>query len=331
MKILQKKKDRDFLILNFSDIHLRNRLWDNDMNEKIIGLHIMKTLIEKVKPDLITITGDISSPGQESTYEHLADFFDSFNIPWAAVWGNHDNEGGPRPVDKIEKIFGQRKNFVYETGEHIYGRGNYVILIEEEGRPVEGLIMMDAHTKLTYLDATGRKCTIYDKLTADQVDWYNDRVNELKAMGCNETAVFVHIPIFAYKEAFYSALLKGLDPKEIRLNESGNPVFWNKGSEGSHGVMHGRMRTHPSDDGMLDAILELGSTKTVICGHDHRNNFAVKYKGVTFVYTTKTGKASFTNSLPVGGTVLRISSNGVEEVIQEVVDVSELAPKEQEG
>lgn len=35
---------------------------------------------------------------------------------------------------------------------------------------------------------------------------------------------------------------------------------------------------------MFETILELGSTKAVFFGHDHRNNFSVEYKGIRLTY-----------------------------------------------
>ena len=324
MQILQKQKDKDFLVLNFSDIHLRNKYWNENYPQKLIGLHIMKTLIEEVKPDLITVTGDLASYAQWDAYNGLADFFDSFNIPWSVVWGNHDNEAGQEPVAEVEKLFHARKNFVYEAGDPALGQGNFIIGIEEEGRPVEALRMMDSHARVPFTLEDGTVKNAYAKLFPQQIEWYKEQISELKAKGYKESSLLLHIPIFAYTEAFYSAILKGLDPQEIRFEESGNPVFWNKGYEGCHGLMHGKIRTHLADEGMFDAILEGGHTKTILCGHDHKNNFVVKHKGVQFAYTTKTGSGKYSTKNLVGGTVIRISSEGVEEIIQKPVKIAHL-------
>lgn len=35
---------------------------------------------------------------------------------------------------------------------------------------------------------------------------------------------------------------------------------------------------------LFDAVLRLGSTKGIFCGHDHLNNWSVEYKGVRLTY-----------------------------------------------
>ena len=67
-------------------------------------------------------------------------------------------------------------------------------------------------------------------------------------------------------------------------------------------------------------IKELGSTKYIICGHDHTNNFVIPYEGVNFIYSMKAGAGCYWDPALSGGTVLRIGSNGVTEVRHELVD-----------
>ncbi len=60
-----------------------------------------------------------------------------------------------------------------------------------------------------------------------------------------------------------------------------------------------------------------------ICGHNHVNNWVVKYKGVRFVFGTKTGCGSYWEPEINGSTVLTINENGVVSVNHEYVDVAE--------
>ena len=57
MITLKKSPDRDFLILNLTDPQLGNDEWDeNHKNYKILTTTI-RTLIERERPDLITVSG----------------------------------------------------------------------------------------------------------------------------------------------------------------------------------------------------------------------------------------------------------------------------------
>ena len=89
------KKD-NFTILNLTDMQLNECHYDpNDPeydNSYDIMDYTIKTLIDRVKPELITITGDLSMADQPKAYPQFADYMDQFGIPWCAVWGNHDQQ-----------------------------------------------------------------------------------------------------------------------------------------------------------------------------------------------------------------------------------------------
>ncbi|MGD9901618.1 MAG: hypothetical protein AB7S44_03680 [Spirochaetales bacterium] len=58
-------------------------------------------------------------------------------------------------------------------------------------------------------------------------------------------------------------------------------------------------------------IKTLNSTKNVLCGHDHINDFSIIYEGVRLTYAVKSSTSSYNNYI-IGGTVLTISSSGVQ-------------------
>ena len=173
---------------------------------------------------------------------------------------------------------------------------------------------MDTHYKVEIPDENGTLQKASAKITETQISWYKNQVEYLKEAGYKESILFIHIPIFAYREAFEKALLKGLNPKEIKYKESHSPVFWNKGYEGSFGVVHDKISSHPIDDGVFDAILEENHTKTVICGHDHKNSLVTTYKGVRLAYGLRSSGVSFPDKQPSGGTVIKIGTDGVKEI-----------------
>ena len=47
------------------------------------------------------------------------------------------------------------------------------------------------------------------------------------------------------------------------------------------------------DNGLFDAIQEIGGTQIVFCGHDHLNNFGVEYKGVLLSYIEPSGYGAY--------------------------------------
>ena len=93
MIVLQKQKNKKFTILNFSDPQLSDAEWKEGRAEGILLRETVTAMINKVQPDLITVSGDLAWAGNYESYANLADLLDSFGIPWAPVFGNHDNQG----------------------------------------------------------------------------------------------------------------------------------------------------------------------------------------------------------------------------------------------
>lgn len=321
---LQKDPKHDFCILNLSDPQLAGDEWDKDHQAFRIFDRTVKTLIEKTHPDLITVTGDLSYGGQLASYEKYLGYFRQFGIRWTTVFGNHDNQAGPEPVAKVVDMYQKDPLFIYESGDPALGNGNFVILIEEEGRPVEGLVLMDTHDRMPYTDGDGNEREEWAKLLPPQIDWYRAEIAALQKMGCKETVLFTHIPIYHYREAYAAAHRADVDPRSVQPQNSTGPDFWNPGYESSVGVLYEGISSYPEDEGMFDAIRELGSTRCVICGHDHVNNFMIRYQDVNFIYAMKTGKGCYWNSVLNGGTQITVGSHGVCGAEHHFVNVSDL-------
>ena len=115
MKVLQKKKDKKFTILHLTDTHLYHEDWMGEKGECL--RNTVNFLVGQAKPDLITISGDLAWTGQYDSYEDFAGWMDGYGIPWAPVFGNHDNQNGPEAVAKAADILLARKTCLLEAGD----------------------------------------------------------------------------------------------------------------------------------------------------------------------------------------------------------------------
>ncbi len=327
MIVLSKDPEKDLKILNISDPQLRDKDWVRRNRAYSIMTNTVTELISRVKPSLITVSGDISWSDDHPAYEKFADFINSFNIPWAVIWGNNDNHGGDENTKRLAGCVTAKSNCIYESGEPCLGNGNYVIAISENGRIAEALIMMDTHDRVQYTDTNGQARQVWASLTLKQAEWYAKQVEELKELGCSNTTLITHIPIHAYKDAINAAHDDKLKYEDITVEDSYNGIGWKDGYKDSVGVMWDGegVSCYPEDDGMFNIIKRLGSTKQIIAGHNHMNNFIINYEGIKLVYSLKLGEGSYWDPHLNGGTVINVTSNGVDDIHHEYVD-----PKEQD-
>lgn len=308
MFTLQKNPGRDFVILNLTDTHLTGCDWTEDTGHFAIVDKTVKELIARVKPDLITLTGDYSTEPYFIDMVRFADYMESFGIPWAPVWGNHDHGEGDAFLDHAADVFQTKPHCIFEKGDPAMGNGNYIIRIEENGRPAAALFMTDT-----------RGGIINDVQTA----WFSENAALLKNEGCRNAAILMHMPMTEYNDALDAALAGGsAAASSVSMEESCGEDCWNDGYRDSFGIKRENVCPIAENPAWFDALRSSGIAKYVICGHEHINNFSIPYRGIRLVYALKTGLAAY-GSMPFnGGSVITVKSSGISSVHHEYVDVA---------
>lgn len=239
----------------------------------------------------------------------------------AVVWGNHDNEGGEEVVEEIEKIIAKYEFSLFREGPEELGSGNYTVLVSNGKKIVEGLIFMDTHNCSYRENILGETVLdSYDSLTAEQLDWYKEQVAIANNYGCEDTSLFIHIPIHAYGDAYMAADGNVDDDYDVPRDESHEDIYWNEGYEDSFGLRNDSWGYPKYDDGVLEVLKEVGSTKHVFAGHEHTNNYSIKYEGVRLTYCTKTGAGGYWQSNINGGTVITVNKNGIADIRHVYID-----------
>lgn len=264
--------DQPLKVMTFSDTHLKG-----DVNSDTITRTIIERTIVNEKPDLIVITGDICLGKDAETHAiALCELFESHNQYWAVALGNHDGEHPDGPTrEELINLYASYPHCLAKSGpSDIWGYGNYIINYKYEGKIAQTLIFMDSGlTKMDkeICDLYGYKFRDdYDFIKPNQIDWYKQQIDIQTTQNGGvvpTSTLFIHIPLPEYKKIGTGDFIHGfrLEP------ECSSPV----------------------NSGMFDAILEKGSTKTVICGHDHSNDFCGVYKGVKLMYSQQSSFGSY--------------------------------------
>ncbi len=311
MKIFEMPRDRDFTVLNLTDTQLGDSEWDDGAPAGKLLTDTVEKLVEITSPDLITVSGDIAWSANYVSYRRFADLMESFGVPWAPIYGNHDHEAGDEGDARSSEIFESSPHCLFERGDPALGWGNYVIGIGENGRPVHGIILMDSHNVVEYTPPGGATYYAWAEIWPNQIEWYRDRVAELRALGAKETSIITHIPLYTYRDAVKAAFRPGTDMKAVPPRNGEQTGVWNEGYEDvSFGVLYEDICSYPEDNGFFDVIRDLGSTKTFICGHDHINTFTTVYQGVRLAYAVKTGSGCYWDERINGGTALYVNREG---------------------
>lgn len=271
----------DFKILQLTDLHyhLPHKTKETD--------NIVKQLVNDNKPDMIVITGDsVFGPTNVMYTKHLAKLMDSFEIPWAIVYGNHDDEG---KADKywMGNIYENSQYCLYKNGpSNIGGVGNYAVNITKDGSPFYSVIMMDSNRE-TLINVKKE----YGSFTPSQVTWYSWICDGLKNNGYENSMMFFHIPFPEYLDAY---------------------EYWedcNFDSSIGSGKKGEGVCAAPYNPRMFNKIKEKQLTTHVFVGHDHVNNFSITYEGVQLSYGMKSSRQFYSDNEMIGGTLITINSN----------------------
>lgn len=296
-KDYERADDTVYSVLQVTDVHILN-------NEKkdAKAFKTITAMVEASKPDMIVVTGDVTSEKENFTaFKTFCTFMEEFNIPWAFVFGNHeglDIAYEPGEVLDPEKIADKQTlsdylesldNCIYERGdENVDGMGNYYYNVtDENGKVITSLIMMDSHS----YDEENEG---YDHFHENQVEWYENTIKSIaKEVNGDETKVvpslaFFHVPMQEYRTGYDEA--KGTDKRlwGYRFEKEGCPAV---------------------DDQMFEKMVELGSTKGCFAGHDHMNNYEVEYQGIRLAYGLSCDHNIYV--VPIrGGKLIEIKEDG---------------------
>lgn len=293
---LKKTPGKDFKILQISDTQLFTSKKENQET-----MDLVKRLVEEQKPDLVITAGDnISGFFTKFLIKDFIEGMESLGVPWAPVFGNHDGEGQTDLAWQGEQ-FEQAENCLYKPGpSNVSGQGNYIINIEENGRIIESLILMDSHNKYEY--EKGVKGYAY--IQQDQINWYEwavKGVSEL-AYGAFQPVEEKVVPSLTF---FHIALPEFHTALEPYLDENG---LGKVPTELGSGEIRERICCPPYNSGFFSVMKELGSTTDVFVGHDHANDAIVTYEGIRMVYGVKTGPSphQWNDAVAYGGTLITI-------------------------
>ena len=330
-------------IMMLTDIHLGGGRWTYKTDRKAI--YEIITMLQNVKPDLVVLCGDniFACPGpiyngggnldNKLVSKVILELFEHEGVYFTTVFGNHDTEvfdlcGRQKLADLYESdkyaycIF--KQEFTDEDAE-IPSVTNQIISVKNaEGGTNKLLLFMDTNA---YVDKSIKAVLDwnYDVIHQAQVDWAKDEIRALSdregypGRTCIDTVAFMHIPVGEYQEAYKELELNGFKDTENTEYIEG---VWDEKVDDTLGIRiwFGGCSRFTDAPVEADTFFEtlgpegVGALEAVFCGHDHTNNVAVRYMGVTLAYGMSMDNTAYDDialsGLQRGCTVIEIDEDG---------------------
>ena len=275
--------------------------WAPENFDKQCGDHI-RSLVAQSTPDLIIITGDVvygSFDDSGRTLRWICNLMDSFEIPWAPVFGNHDNESKMGVTWQCEQ-FTQSKYCLFKRG-NVSGNSNYTVGIAKGDELIRIIHMLDSNGCKDGDDPSIIKTPgIYNDQLA-MISGNTERIT--KAQGKNVPAFLAfHIPTEQFLEAERK---KGYAQDNDDRYVIGVNVPAKDGDFGFRYKIHSNIFKTEVD--FID-FLKAQFVDGVFVGHVHGACSKIKYKEISWVYGLKTGQ--YDSHIPggTGGTEITLDN-----------------------
>lgn len=253
-----------FKIVQFADIHNGP---DTDQRTSTL----MNKILDYENPDMVILMGDNidskckSIEDVKQAITNIAQPMEIRKIPWAIVFGNHDDEHGVMTKEEMMNLYMSFSNNVSQIGYKTYNRiGNYNLLIQgSNNTPIFNIYFLDSGAYAP-VSIGG-----YDYIESTQIKWYKNTAYKLKLKYGKKipSLMFFHIPLPEFYEAWSSGLING-----ERLEPESSPK---------------------TNSGLFNALVKIGDVKGVFVGHDHLNNYYSSLNEIKLGYGGNVGYATY--------------------------------------
>lgn len=294
---LRFKKDGTFKIMVLADLHVKTGGLNGTIRANI------KSLVDREQPDLILLAGDntqrITTVGDLKEGLHtVVDYIEEKKIPWAHVYGVHDDETyADQFANTLSK---QEQQPVYEGFEWciskdtpgLYGVGNYLLPVLASQSDEIAFNVWNLDSGSYFSEDLQRLAPIppydymdlkTDFIRPDQIDWY------LK------NSILL--------ERYYGRKIPGLMHFNVPLQE--NYVAWlyreklhYTGTLNNKGVW-----ASPINSGLFSQLMLRGDIKAIANGHDHTNDYMLDYCGIKLCACSTVSTNSYFNENMLGARI----------------------------
>lgn len=300
--LVEVENGRDPVVLQLSDPQI---MYTTDVESR--SNYYIKQTIEAVNPDLILVTGDLIYGKFDTTkgdiFTQYVAFMESFEIPWAPVFGNHDNEC-PKGVDWQCEQLENAKYCLFKQGE-VTGNGNYSVGIEQDGKLLRVFYMMDSNGCSEPSAASKGKVKATAGFGQDQIDWYTEQIRYIHQMDSEVKISFAyHIQQSIFGQAFQKyAEYDDLVSSSTTLLHPLNLDAMATADATDFGYLGRKMKGPWDANGsVFDNMKKLG-VDSIFVGHEHCNSASIVYNGVRFQYGQKSSTYDRYNWLLSDGTI----------------------------
>lgn len=269
-------------------------------------LRMLDNACDKVQPDLIVFTGDNIlgnhlcdkrfGRGQrkltrqqeygilKKALGHVLNIAANRNIPFAAVFGNHDDRNSFTKDEQADIFRAYPENRGFINREELCGTDCLPVYSSDGQTRLMNFWMTDTARYAHDEDAC------YEEITKAQTDWFRETSAQLKAENGGKpypSLMFMHIP-FEKVSSFC------VECNEADSDFGENGKFY-KLADNAFGSINETVSPVNDEFGFYRAVKDDGGIIGIVSGHDHLNSFEGTADGIRFIATPGASFRSYGN------------------------------------
>ncbi|KAL7310617.1 Phosphatase dcr2, variant 2 [Mucor circinelloides] len=207
MKPLSFNENGDFKILQLADLHFTNEEGtcrdipvDMDCKGDATTIEYVEKLLDREKPDFVVFSGDNINGGgvsdaRAATFK-FAEPVVKRRIPWAVVFGNHDDENDLTREELLEVMRRMPYSLTERGPVDLPGFGNYILKVFTDSTKAAThaftMYFLDSHAYSESDDQDG-----FESIKSEQLDWIIQSASTFNKLSSKpNAAAFFHIPIW---------------------------------------------------------------------------------------------------------------------------------------
>ncbi|MBR6784890.1 MAG: metallophosphoesterase [Clostridia bacterium] len=279
-------------------------------------------VLEVYDPDIVVLGGD-NTVGEGETkqlaIDELCKPFVESETYFTMVFGNHDYQQG-YTNDELFEMYqkaGGDYFLAYDAVPELHGTATHNLPVySNDGSKVKfNLWMFDSGS---YVDGG------YDCVRKDQIDWYLETSNKLKAEAgaLVPSMAFQHIIVGDVYDALFveSPINLGV----LTANYNGKYYTYLPKLHNFSGFLVEPPCPGVDNEGQLEAMAKQGDVLAIFSGHDHVNDFETEYKGVDIVNTPSPTYNSYSSIVNKGSRLITINEESPYTYTSEVITYNNL-------
>ena len=263
-----------FKIVQFTDTHIQ---YDSYRSDSVLAL--MKTVIEREKPELVMITGDVvGSDNRKKAWLKIAQVMIDAKVPWAAMLGNHDAEYELDKEQTMNAIVGLPYNLTVSGPKEIAGKGNYVV-------PIQSSKSQKTAALCYVFDSEAMRSENNSGFSIDesQVEWYKQQSAAFTKNNSGTplpALTFFHIPFPEFSDIIGKSTTFGINAERAPSSR--------------------KLRSN-----LYTAMQECKDVMGVFVGHEHNNNYIGCLNDICLGFGQITGRQVY-GELGAGARVIEL-------------------------